>query len=51
MYALKHKKLNLGKKYPFASAICRKIGGLKNYQSGGILKKGKVNFERGVPTP
>ena len=38
-------------KDPFASEICPKIGGLKNYQSGGNLKKGEVNFERGVPTP
>ena len=22
-----------------------------NYQRGGILKKGEVNFERGAPTP
>ena len=25
--------------------------GLRNYQRGGNLKKGEVNFERGVPTP
>ena len=30
-----------------ASTKSRKIGGLRNYQRGGNLKKGEVNFERG----
>ena len=34
-----------------ASTNCCKIGGLRNSQRGGNLKKGEVNFERGVPTP
>ena len=34
-----------------ASTKCRKIGGLRNYQRGGNLQKGEVNFERGVPNP
>ena len=34
-----------------ASTKCRKIGWLRNYQRGGNLKKGEVNFEKGgVPT-
>ena len=34
-----------------ASTKCRKIGRLKNYQRGGNLKKGEVNFERGGSDP
>ena len=34
-----------------ASTKCRKIGGLRNYQRGGNLKKGEVNFERGGSDP
>ena len=30
---------------------CCKIGGLRNYQRGGNLKKGEVNFERGGSDP
>ena len=44
---IKHKKLNLWKKYPFASTICHKIGGLKNHQSGGNLKRGAGIFWKG----
>ena len=34
-----------------ASAKCRKIGWLRNYQRGGNLRKGEVNFERGYRPP
>ena len=33
------------------SGNSRKIGGLKNFQSGEKLKKGEVNFERGGSDP
>ena len=34
-----------------ASTKCHKVGGLRNYQRRGNLKKGEVNFEKGGSDP